>query len=435
MEGRDNSHPTSHDIFANFDESAPQQPGAGESQNPIPAPFYAQGSQPPRAVGNRRARVQQNRYAVPTTMHYSESSQAEAGQQIDRLRHMNQPVPSALFSENPEPSSNPSNSQNFGINNNDIHNEQTILSSENAEDIFQQMANGQQDSAQPGVPPTYHPTVVHETPSDSSYFNDDDTHETNQSNRDYAEEEKEEGKEFNPRKHENQSHQERQGVEDIIRPNHQEEMQSEGNQYIHDENPYKNVATRKNEQFSPVEKGCSGLEMHKRITPRSRRQSNSNKISSFEKTEDKKTSQPFGYNINQKASSNYASFVVPSSYSEKMSLYNTQQTPESSKLTSAYLQLNHSRNSENRSSNPHTESVSSFPVTNYEDSEFMIQAYQRKKKAYENWKQKLLQIESDLHMEKQRCKMYQEENKRFKLSIRKMEQKYKSLVQANAKQE
>ena len=55
----------------------------------------------------------------------------------------------------------------------------------------------------------------------------------------------------------------------------------------------------------------------------------------------------------------------------------------------------------------HTDSVSSFPVTNYEDSEFMIQAYQKKKKAYEKCKQKLLQAESDLHMEKQRCKMFQ----------------------------
>jgi hypothetical protein len=67
--------------------------------------------------------------------------------------------------------------------------------------------------------------------------------------------------------------------------------------------------------------------------------------------------------------------------------------------------LGGSRNSGN--SGAHTESVSSFQVTNYEDSEFMIQAYQKKKKAYEKCKQKLLQAESDMHMEKQRCKMFQ----------------------------
>lgn len=86
-------------------------------------------------------------------MHYSESSQAEAGQQIDRLNHFNQP--SNLLNENPEPASNPSNSQNIGMNNNDMNNDQTSAS-DSAEDVFQHFANGQQDSAQPGVPATFH---------------------------------------------------------------------------------------------------------------------------------------------------------------------------------------------------------------------------------------------------------------------------------------
>jgi hypothetical protein len=72
-----------------------------------------------------------------------------------------------------------------------------------------------------------------------------------------------------------------------------------------------------------------------------------------------------------------------------------------------YLNLRSGRNLDNTGSGGHTDSVSSFPVTNYEDSEFMIQAYQKKKKAYEKCKQKLLQSESDLHMEKQRGKMFQ----------------------------
>jgi predicted mannosyl-3-phosphoglycerate phosphatase (HAD superfamily) len=90
---------------------------------------------------------------------------------------------------------------------------------------------------------------------------------------------------------------------------------------------------------------------------------------------------------------------------------------DGSKLTSALLQMSQSRNSEKNSLN-RTDSVSSFPVTNYEDSEFMIQAYQRKKKAYEKCKQRLLEVESELHMEKQRAKMYSEENKRYKITLK-----------------
>lgn len=91
-------------------------------------------------------------------MHYSESSQAEAGQQIDRLRQINQPVPSALFNENPEPNPNPSNAQSIRspvVNSEFIegNNEQIAPSSE-GEEMLHQFANGQQDSAQPGVPPT-----------------------------------------------------------------------------------------------------------------------------------------------------------------------------------------------------------------------------------------------------------------------------------------
>lgn len=154
----------SNPVF-NPDQNQSQQPGAGESQNTTMPPFHAQGSQPPpRVGGGKKGRIQQNRYAVPTTMHYSESSQAEAGQQIDRLRHLNQPVPSALFNENPDIGSNPSNAQNirppvFNIENVQVdtpenHNEQMAALSENAEEMFQQFSNGQQDSAQPGVPAT-----------------------------------------------------------------------------------------------------------------------------------------------------------------------------------------------------------------------------------------------------------------------------------------
>jgi hypothetical protein len=91
-------------------------------------------------------------------MHYSESSQAEAGQQIDRLRQINQPVPSALSNENPEPNPNPSNSQSIRspVVNSEINegNNEQMASPSEGEEMLQQFANGQQDSAQPGVPPT-----------------------------------------------------------------------------------------------------------------------------------------------------------------------------------------------------------------------------------------------------------------------------------------
>lgn len=158
----------------NPDQNQSQQPGAGESQNTPMPPFHVQGSQPPpRVGGGKKGRIQQNRYAVPTTMQYSESSQAEAGQQIDRLRHLNQPVPSALFNENPDMGSNPSNAQNIrppilNIENvntepSENHSEQMAALSENPDEMFQQFTNGQQDSAQPGVPATNNnPPVLEE---------------------------------------------------------------------------------------------------------------------------------------------------------------------------------------------------------------------------------------------------------------------------------
>ena len=230
-----------------------------------------------------------------------------------------------------------------------------------------------------------------------------------------TEEEKEEESAFNEesKEHSNvqnlekdDANQERQGLEDEIRANHQEDPSPE-QVVFNTDNPYENT-TRKNEQFSPVEKEPSGLEFIKRYGPNSRKQSNGTSNPS---------NAPFGYTMPNR-SGTYSSFVG-----------NT----EPSHLTASYLRM--SRNSPNPGSGGHTESVSSFPVTNYEDSEFMIQAYQRKKKAYEKCKCKLLKAESDLHMEKQRCKMFQEENKRLKTSYRKLDKRYKQQVQANAKQE
>ena len=278
-------------MFTNFEQNQSLQPGAGESQNPIPAPFYGQGSQPPRVGAGRRNRVQQNRYAVPSTMHYSESSQAEAGQQIDRLNHLNLPL--NLVNENPEPASNPSNSQNIGMNINEMNNDQTSAS-DSPDDIFQQLANGQQDSAQPGVPATFHLPSVHDAPhpellvennSDSNY----------QEERDHDMEEEKEAPKNNRKKFDNKNNQERKGAEEDIRSNHQEEISADNNAYQNDETPYKNAVIRKNEQYSPREKEQTGLDTKKIFTPKMRRQSNPNNTNSYEKTEEKmkKQTQPF----------------------------------------------------------------------------------------------------------------------------------------------
>lgn len=89
----------------------------------------------------------------------------------------------------------------------------------------------------------------------------------------------------------------------------------------------------------------------------------------------KKTTQPFRYDVPDPKDRQFGSFVAPSSYSESKNLYSTQPSQqETSQISSAYLCLK----SRNASDNPHNDSISSFPVTNYEDSEFMIQAYQRK---------------------------------------------------------
>ena len=360
-------------FFNNSDQNQSQQPGAGESQNQIPAPFHAQGSQPPRIGTNRRARVQQNRYAVPTTMQYSESSQAEAGQQIDRLRHMNQPVPSALFADNPEPSSNPSNSQYIAINHNENNVDQTSALNDTAEDAFQQLANGQQDSAQPGVPAT----MFQENQAENNENELENTIEVNQSNRESIEEEKEEAKELKSFNYENQNNQERQGVEDTIRPNpnHQEEVNSESSVFTNDENPYKNIVIRRNEQFSTTEKEPSGQELNKRATPKTRRQSQPYNSNSQEKTEEKKrTTQPFGYTLGQSRGSNYASFIVPN-YSDAMSI-KSEPVQDSIKIPSSSYPISQSHTL-NINDNTHTNSVSSFSVTNYEDSEFMIKAFQK----------------------------------------------------------
>lgn len=85
----------------------------------------------------------------------------------------------------------------------------------------------------------------------------------------------------------NKKNQDKQEVEETIRPNHQEEMNAEINFYNNHDNPYKNAATRKNEQFSPREKDYSSLQNKHKFTPKTRRQSNPANTNSYEKTEEK----------------------------------------------------------------------------------------------------------------------------------------------------
>lgn len=398
----------------------------------MPSPFYAQASQPPRVGPTKKTRVQQNRYAVPSTMHYSESSQAEAGQQIDRIRQMNQPVPSALFNENPEASSSPSNSQNVLPLREDQVNEEFVMHIEGNDEIYQQLMSSQMDSAQPGVPATTNLSHSQEDPTtEETYHNshyddfsqENKTHERVEEFEDCKIDEYGMHEDFNEfsahsQNYESEATQERHSAEDMVRPNHQEEMYSDVNSL---KEPASNdpKVIRKNEQFSPVQlKDSAHLEYSYKSSGSSRKQSSTKNAAHIERIEEKKRMmpQPFGYDYGMNRTGNFATFIVPSSYSEQTP-YVSQSSMDGSKLTSALLQMSQSRNSEKNSLN-RTDSVSSFPVTNYEDSEFMIQAYQRKKKAYEKCKQRLLEVESELHMEKQRAKMYSEENKRYKVTLK-----------------
>lgn len=320
-------------------------------------------------------------------MHYSESSQAEAGQQIDRIRQMNHPIPSALFSDNPDASSSPSNSQSVIPNKRDEgNNDQIPSSAESNDEMLQQFINGQQDSAQPGVPATYNVAHSYEDPAPAEHdqdFADEDSREARHQDReDEPEEHKlseyelnEEYKESsNSQNYEADFSQERQNVEDMIRPNHQEESSTEAS--LKEDSLYDSKVVRRNEQFSTLEKDSSSGEPENYTTKR--RTFTDSNYDSNDRVEDRKKqgTHPFGYDMHSARSANYNSFVMPGSYSEK-SPYMASTNYENPQLTSSFLQLNQSRNSEKNSLN-RTDSVSSFPVTNYEDSEFMIQAYQRK---------------------------------------------------------
>lgn len=364
-------------------------------------------------------------------MNYSESSQAEAGQQIDRIRQMNQTIPSSLFNENPEASSSPSNSQNILPPREDHANEELAMHIEGNDEVYQQLANSQMDSAQPGVPATTNLSApiedplaeeTHHSSHYDDYSQDNKAYEREEEFEDYKIDEYGAQEDFNEssahsQNYESEVTQERHAAEDMVRPNHQEEMYSDAHNTKETSNYDSNVV-RRNEQFSPLEiKDSASLEYSNKASS-SRKQNSSKNLANIERTEEKKRSvnQPFGYEYGAHRTGNFATFIVPSTYSEQTP-YVSQSSMDGSKLTSALLQMSQSRNSEKNSLN-RTDSVSSFPVTNYEDSEFMIQAYQRKKKAYEKCKQRLLEVESELHMEKQRAKMYSEENKRYKITLK-----------------
>jgi hypothetical protein len=315
--------------LGSLEQNNSQQPGAGESQNTSSTPFHAQGSQPPRVGHTRKARVQQNRYAVPSTMHYSESSQAEAGQQIDRLRQTNQPVPSALFNESPEMASNPSNSQNVPLVSNEGGNDPMVMASGNNDDFLQQFANGQQDSAQPGVPATNNPANNDDDNQDSENEHAMESHDDDLQRDEAVEEDKEEelGPNEEAKCYVNSQNSDSDGkkgknrTENPNRPNHQEESNSDAKE----DEPYESRSIRQNEQFSPAEKGFPGLEKVKKFNAGSRKPSNG-----------PATGQPFGYSIGEKKSGNYATFVVPSSFMDSPP-YMSQNTRDGSQYSSSYI--------------------------------------------------------------------------------------------------
>lgn len=76
----------------------------------------------------------------------------------------------------------------------------------------------------------------------------------------------------------------------------------------------------------------------------------------------------------------------------------------------------------------HDYSVSSMQVTNYEDSEFMITAYKRKKVACDRYKKMLMKSEQDAHLTGQRLKMAEMEIEHMKKVMKKQDAKYKKYL-------
>lgn len=74
-------------------------------------------------------------------------------------------------------------------------------------------------------------------------------------------------------------------------------------------------------------------------------------------------------------------------------------------------------------------------VTNYEDSEFMINAYKRKKAQYERYKKRCLKVESELHLQVQRARIMEEENRAIKKKLKRSDMRVKKLIQTVAQNE
>ena len=81
------------------------------------------------------------------------------------------------------------------------------------------------------------------------------------------------------------------------------------------------------------------------------------------------------------------------------------------------------------------ESISSFQLTQYEDSDYMINAYKRKKVQYDKYKKKCIHYETELYHSNLKVKNYEQENKTLKDKFRKVDSKVKELIQIVAKNE
>ena len=90
---------------------------------------------------------------------------------------------------------------------------------------------------------------------------------------------------------------------------------------------------------------------------------------------------------------------------------------------------------DNQSDSRMNESISSFQLTQYEDSDYMINAYKRKKVQYDKYKKKCIHYETELYHSNLKVKNYEQENKTLKDKFRKVDSKVKELIQIVAKNE
>ena len=72
---------------------------------------------------------------------------------------------------------------------------------------------------------------------------------------------------------------------------------------------------------------------------------------------------------------------------------------------------------------PPEQSISSMQMTNYGDSEFMINAYKKKKQVCDKQKRQILALEQEVHVVQQRIRMAEMENDHLRKQLKKSDER------------